>query len=414
MTSHSLRIVEADDGCHLHLDSLPPHVREVVQAALDPMAKAAEPSEFPDPRWPQLAELVDDATLLWTRWSEALVEELMVALLERDVAEAVTRTLRVHAAGFLAEFAGVVYDPEALPLRPKLAKAKRSWPDVDEDHAVTALVPLATQLGMGADPTQMRAVGARTAPRRPLTESDREAMRYAAARAAAYMTKPVARLHADILADFARRGIPITRALSAEELQAVRAAVVRAIEEGRGVQQLAADLREAAIGTAMLNDMQRVARTELQTALCQGTAAELKRMYGGGGGDIIVFRVAGEGSCVHCKRLFGTTPNFVRYKLADLEAWDAAGGNFGKPASEWRAGIGPVHPNCACSGVLVDTTATRDANAPPPVVPVEPTSGKPRRVPRLRSMEEFLEVGRAEDRAARARSGAGWKKPGEE
>lgn len=359
MTAHSLRVIEAEDGTHVHLEDLPEHIRGyLAHFFVAPMGKA-EQSEFPDPRWPQIAELVDEAHRVWDRWTTALLDDLGEVVVtgahDPETAERLHMAFRRHAAGVLGAFAGVTYDPlVTLSLvRPTLAKAEPKGPTLPPDYASTALVTMAVGLGLGADPTRERTEGERTVPVVPLTAAQLEAVRYAQARAGVYMRKPVDSLHAELAASFAARGISMDRReLSPAEQRTIGDTVARAIMQGRGAMQLAADLRAAAVDTAMVNNMLRVARTELQFAMSHGAYTEVKRRTEGT--DPTVYRMAAPGACKECRRILGVGAGAIRYKLSEIEAWDAAGGNFGKPAAEWRATIGPIHPACACSPVLID------------------------------------------------------------
>ena len=70
--------------------------------------------------------------------------------------------------------------------------------------------------------------------------------------------------------------------------------------------------------------------------------------------DPLVYKITSVTACQHCYRIWGRRGS-IRYHLSELERWEALGGNFHKPAREWRATIGPIHPNCMCGSLFLYT-----------------------------------------------------------
>lgn len=77
--------------------------------------------------------------------------------------------------------------------------------------------------------------------------------------------------------------------------------------------------------------------------------------------DPLVYRIASINACAQCKRIWGLPTAPVIYRLSQIEAWEARGGNVGLPAAQWGPVIGPVHPNCACSPLAYYRPEFKDA-----------------------------------------------------
>jgi len=64
--------------------------------------------------------------------------------------------------------------------------------------------------------------------------------------------------------------------------------------------------------------------------------------------DPLIARQVDGRACKHCIRVFGKGRDIIPYRLSVVEANSLAGANFGVPAAEWVAVVGPLHPNCRC------------------------------------------------------------------
>jgi hypothetical protein len=121
------------------------------------------------------------------------------------------------------------------------------------------------------------------------------------------------------------------------------------------------DLRDAVAGTPLTNDMERVARTELRDAHAEGAyqtlKAETERL---GLNDPEVYKITSPTACADCVRIWGRGGS-KRYRLSQVEAWEAQGGNMGKPHQQWGPTIGTVHPNCGCGPLLYFNASTHQA-----------------------------------------------------
>ena len=91
-------------------------------------------------------------------------------------------------------------------------------------------------------------------------------------------------------------------------------------------------------------DLHRIAVTEGHNALQDGLAEGM--IERAGGGMCLVFKIPQPSACSHCVDLHldGGVP-----RIFDLRELQVNGSNEGRKASEWRAVVGSVHPNCRCS-----------------------------------------------------------------
>ena len=95
-------------------------------------------------------------------------------------------------------------------------------------------------------------------------------------------------------------------------------------------------------------DLERIAITETMFAVQQGQADYLSDKYGS---DSFVAKIPNPSACPHCLRLhIGEDGQPRVFKLSTLEN---NGANVGRKAADWRAVVGPVHPNCVCSMIRV-------------------------------------------------------------
>ena len=137
-----------------------------------------------------------------------------------------------------------------------------------------------------------------------------------------------------------------TRA-SMTSLRAVQEGVKEAIAKRQTISELKTEL------FGMLDDRyrdwQRVAHTEINTAIQQGIYREI-REKSDEGEDQLVYKLPSGDACKYCKKLFlkedGITPRIFRLR-------DLADNNFGLKAASWRPTISSVHPNCHCALMVV-------------------------------------------------------------
>ena len=114
----------------------------------------------------------------------------------------------------------------------------------------------------------------------------------------------------------------------------------------------------------MLNDMRRVARTELQAALNHGAWAALKARVPPRSTPLVYKQVSAD-ACVECRRIWGPMEDPLLYRLRDVERWEKSGGNVGKTKAKWGPTIGPIHPQCRCGPLRLhnETIHTRVTEA---------------------------------------------------
>lgn len=171
----------------------------------------------------------------------------------------------------------------------------------------------------------------------PLTDTERTAMAYSKKKAAVYMRRPAGVATQEI-----------DRVLNQAEFAAIRAVEAKAIEHRWGVRKFASELADGLEGhPTLINDLERVARTELVNAQCAGAHAALKeQMAQAGIEDPKVYKMVSPFACRECKRIWGLPSAPIPYLLSDIEKRDLGGGNFRLPKSQWGPCIGTIHPNC--------------------------------------------------------------------
>ena len=134
----------------------------------------------------------------------------------------------------------------------------------------------------------------------------------------------------------------ITARASDAALRAVRENVVESISARETISELKTRLFDAIDNRT--RDWQRVAHTEVNTAVQQGVYRTI-REASDDGKEQVVYKRPNPDACRHCKRLFlrsdGVTPRVFR--MGDL-----TDSNVGLPAAAWGPTIGSVHPWCNC------------------------------------------------------------------
>jgi hypothetical protein len=144
-----------------------------------------------------------------------------------------------------------------------------------------------------------------------------------------------------------------------QERQAVRTLIPQALETRTGPMALASALADEAGNFD--RDWHRVARTELSEAFNQGAAEALiarhpsnqERIARGEAPQIPnvkVFKITSVNACLSCQRIWLQPDGTPR--LYDLQEVVSNPSNDGRPAAEWTAQIGPIHPNCTEGSLL--------------------------------------------------------------
>ena len=132
-----------------------------------------------------------------------------------------------------------------------------------------------------------------------------------------------------------------------EALRAVQQGVSEAIANRRTIGELKTELFDML--DDRYRDWQRVAHTEINTAIQHGIYADIREKSGDGDNQLVFKRPAPD-ACRHCKRVYlkpdGVTPKI--FKLKDL-----AESNIGMKAADWQPTIGSVHPWCHCQLFVV-------------------------------------------------------------
>lgn len=163
----------------------------------------------------------------------------------------------------------------------------------------------------------------------PMTTVEKRAIQFAKDHAGEYITKIGDDLVREVRGESARTA-----------LGAVRNEVSSAIELRETTSQLKTRLF-AAIDDKN-KDWDRVAATEMQTAIQHGIYQDIHENYGG---EQLVYKRPSPSACKHCIRLHLEDDNITPrvFKMTDLEP-----SNIGRKANNWVAVIGPVHPWCQC------------------------------------------------------------------
>lgn len=364
MTRHRIDVDLHGDHVHLDLAHLPRDARPVVAAAmvhhlgldLHDLAKAGGGGEGPDPRFPELEKLIEEMRVRWTRWTSWLVDQLAVAMVrKRATPPVVAGLLEVHATGVTAATTGAMLGPSSEPLvvDPSL---------ISPTPEIHAPIAVAFRLGLEVDPaTPPEVPDAPRMPLRPLNQRDQAAIAYARTKAAIYVRKPIAAVHATaqrILLDDGIRLDP--RALTEEDRGQVGAIVASAIEHREGATKTAERLREACSDATITANFDRIAITEIAAAHGAGAYAALLATVPPGD-DPLVYKIVSPSACADCLRIWGHPANPVIYKLSTVVAHTNAGGNFRLPRKDWAATIGPIHPRCLCPPVIRWNPEVHDA-----------------------------------------------------
>lgn len=324
-----------------------PPVDLLVKAA--PLGAGSGDGEGEDPRLEALWRLIQAARREWRAWSSELFAALEGLLrggegLTDEVVAQVTPLLDEHGATFVWRMTGTGEPPAG-------AGDRLSW--LESTYRVG--IAHAREQGLAAAPPARIVAVARDV---QLTAQQREGLEYVRARGAVFMRRPVERLVAET-GEAVRQA---RRQLSEQERRLVRRETAAAVVRRDTAEALAVRLRDTVQGTAITNNLDRVARTELMFAHNEGAKAELKaRAEASGEPDPRVFKQISPHACVHCRRIWGAAGKPTIYRLSEIEANDAEGGNMGRKAPDWRATTGPIHPNCTCGHLLRYTPGIDEA-----------------------------------------------------
>lgn len=117
---------------------------------------------------------------------------------------------------------------------------------------------------------------------------------------------------------------------------------------------LVAGITVAAVGAAAVKTFRREFTTAMTEIVNSAVADELVRsgqaLGTPGGSDPIVYKqiVDDDRTSPECRRLHTYNGSGAKPRLYRLSELQANGTNIGKPRNQWRAVIGPTHPNCRC------------------------------------------------------------------
>lgn len=322
--------------------------------------------EQPDPTTPYLNVLIEAARQDWRAWGDRLVREVESFLKGKRSLSATERAslrwlFRRHQVELTIRFAGRSADDEGLARllheRPDLRahveggrnfvelshRLGRSWMEGEGQKASPPV--------LHTPPTLRETL--RRAAATPRTARDEGELAYVQTRGEIYMRRPA------VLATSEAE-----RVLNDLEYRAVRGATDEMLRWKMGAKAGGRVLRESVVGLpTLINDMDRVARTELAFANHGGALVDLEeRAEEIGEPDPQVFKIVSPGACRDCLRIWGEPGDPIIYQLSDIKN----NSNFRKPRAEWVATIGPTHPHCTCPPVsrydAIVMAAVRDAH----------------------------------------------------
>jgi hypothetical protein len=340
--------VDDDGALHVHtaLRGLGDEHRRAVLAALAEdhglqLMKARRPeSDQFDPRFPDLEPLAKAAVSSWARWSNWLADALAKLVQPKKPpvtdpagAAALRDVFEQHAAGVQMALTGV-----APGARPEVVRVVR-----EVEPVKVSPVEAAVRLGVARpssgviEPREARSFFEvqRAAEQVRLTPAETAASEAAAARAAVNLRRPVVALQ-----------VAAERALREGEAKSIRDALSRSIEQRATHEETRRAVTDAIVGTDLSNDVDRIVRTELAAAACDGAVETLLRDARalGMGDNPTIYKLASPFACSDCRRVYGPPGSPVVVKLGDVRN----NSNFGRKAKDYVWTIGPLHPRCLC------------------------------------------------------------------
>jgi len=310
--------------------------------------------ELPSPFTPEVNALIEAAMRDWRAAGERLVAAVLkmhrtgqLHPMTETARAALEKLFREHEVELSIRFAGDARDIKTMRRLIRAGRIRKSQVGVRGVSFTT----MGYRLGR-RHPTRRLVIprqdismkdAARAAKRTIITSRDMPAIAYAQSRAATNMRRPwvMVTQQAD-------------RLLTEAEYGSVRSAVAQGVRTKLPYKALARDLKEAVKGTTLLNEMDRVARTELMYAVHAGA---LEKLYddadkmGIREGDIRVYKIVSPGACVYCKKIWGPIDNPKVYLLSDVVGRT----NFGVKQKDWMQTVGPTHPRCSCPPLMIWT-----------------------------------------------------------
>lgn len=128
------------------------------------------------------------------------------------------------------------------------------------------------------------------------------------------------------------------------------AEIIRDKTAGNRERRETIDRLRSDLGHAMGNwtrDWQRIATTESNNAIQEGTAGTIEQRHGA---DVLVSKMPRPDACPDCRRLYTRGGEPIIFKLSELRA---NGSNVGRRKADWKPTIEAIHPWCGCMLVRV-------------------------------------------------------------
>lgn len=245
---------------------------------------------------------------------------------------------RLRSEGLIPPEAGDHLFLQSGPL-PRV-KTPRPWPATGYDYGAYQGASDAKANKKLAAMTPREFAAYRESVELPLTSSERQARQWARQNAGQFIRGAGSRVSMEVTA-------AVLQADAREHRQfvgAVAEETAMAIEKRKPWRQLAQDLGNRTGDWSQ--DMRRIAATETEFARQEGQMRSMSR--GREPKEIRVAKIPAPNACKDCVRLHLTAGVGSPPKIFLLSELQANGNNVGRKRADWRAGVGPVHPYCAC------------------------------------------------------------------
>lgn len=333
---------------------------ERLAKGVGPLGEGTGDGEGEDPRYQALWRLVQAARRDWRRWRAQLIREVTTALRDGRLLPMTTENrallqelLRDHEMAMVIRFAGRGAVPDDAMIERLISKGVLTEAAASGGGYIEPAYRVGRRLETLAEAPDEESVAEilDDAYGIQMTPTDVAALESIRVRGAELVRAPARKLTGDVLIKVAEAD----RQLSTVERRAIQEGVAESYMRRETVQQAARRMREAAIGTRLTNDMDRLTRTELVGAHNFGAKEALRQevFRTSGNLDPWVYKSISPFACKQCQRIWGPASAPRKYKLSEIEANDAAGGNYGRKARDWVATTWPIHPNCTCPPLLV-------------------------------------------------------------
>lgn len=323
-------------------------------------------AERPSPITAELNAVIEAAAADWRAWVDRLIQDVaklvtnggrdVLRRLDDGVRQKLEALFQQHAAEIQTRLTGMAIDPTALAaaIRQQPQLGRMAGPGGQSRGAIA--YRLGRHYGKRETPVvrDVEVSPGKLADAQKLADKESvsrlaDEIEYIQRRGAVNMRRPVMGVIQEI-----------DRVLTDAEYATIRQSLARGREEAMNYKRLSRELKDAVQGKpTLINDMDRVARTETMFAAHDGALSSLREQAArvGLGEDPEVYKFASPGACTSCRRIWGPIGNPRRYRLSEVMAGD----NYGKSEKDWGPTIGPTHPNCTCPPIMLYMPDVMDA-----------------------------------------------------